>query len=265
MMNFSKPNRSWRGPLLMAAMVVMTGCKEVLYSQLSEAEANEMVTVLQASGFEASRSRDKDGVYEVSVDSVDVAAANAILTSNGLPHKRFARMDEVFDAQGLVGSPFEERVRYTFALEQKLTEHLVSIHGVRDARVTVSLSEQPRFGEAEAPASASVILHYEPDFAVNEAVPKIKTLIANAVQGLDYERVSVVTFESQSAAVLGPRQDAGLLVGAAHADGNDAPGRPFIKRQVSSPLGTLIFSIFTILCALIGLRALARNGRTKGI
>ena len=105
--------------LMVAALLVTAGCKEVLYSGLSETDANEMATILEVSGIDASRKRDKDGVYEVWVAGDDVAAANSILVTNGLPRKQFARMDQVFDAQGLVGSPFEERVRYVFALEGK--------------------------------------------------------------------------------------------------------------------------------------------------
>lgn len=253
-----------RSAMVLMTFLVLSGCKEVLYSDLNEAEANEMTSLLEASGIELSRKRDKDGVYQVLVGKDQVGRANSILVSNGLPRKRFVSMDQVFDAQGLVGSPFEERVRYIFALEQKLTESLVSIHGVRDARVTVSLPEKSKLGKPTAPANASIILHYETDFQVSDAVPKIKTLIANSVQGLDYEGVSVVTFPAQSADLAPTPSGGSFLVSAAHAAGGTQEP-PQTATGVQAMLGTAMAGLSLLLLLLFILRskftALRAGGR----
>lgn len=242
-----------RSAIILMAFLAVSGCKEVLYSDLTEAEANEMTSLLEASGIQLSRKWNKDGVYQVLVEKDQIGIANSILVANGLPRKKFVSMDQVFDAQGLVGSPFEERVRYVYALEQKLTESLVSIHGVRDARVTVSLPEKSKLGTATAPASASIILHYEADFDVTGAIPKIKNLVANSVQGLDYEGVSVVTFATQSAdypSLLGGR---GFIVGAAQAAGSSDRALTFTSRTQAT-LGTIIGSLSVLLFFLFSFR-----------
>lgn len=251
--------------LVIGALVLSTGCKEVLYSGLTETEANEMTTILEVSGVDVSRKRDKDGIYQVLVAEADVAGANSILISNGLPRRRFARMDEVFDAQGLVGTPFEERVRYIFALEEKLTEQLVSIHGVRDARVTVNLPEKARFQETDDYASASLILHYEPDFDVSSSIPKIKSLIANSVQGLEYETVAVVVFPAKSATVLLGARQTGFLVGPAEASGQNDQRVLTVSDPLNSMLAKVIFGLCVLISLLFGLRVLGNGRTTRGL
>ena len=257
----SSRRRPQKLALALTAFLAVSGCKEVLYSGLTETEANEMTSLLEASGISISRKRNKDGVYEVLVANDEVGIANSILVSNGLPRKKFVSMDQVFDAQGLVGSPFEERVRYIFAIEEKLTEALVSIHGVRDARVTVSLPGKTRLGKTEAPASASIILHYEADFSVGVATPKIKTLIANSIQGLEYDGVSIVSFPAQSTALVPPPSSGGLLVSAANAAGPDT--QPSHRRPATSQttLGTIVGGLIIVLLLSLGLRIAQRTRR----
>lgn len=248
---------------LLVAVLALSGCKEILYSDLTETEANEMTTLLEASGIQISRKRDKDGVYQVLVKEDQVGAANAILVSNGLPRKKFATMDKVFDAQGLVGSPFEERVRYIFALEEKLTEAVVSIHGVRDARVTVSLPEKSRLGKSETDPSASIILHYEADFEVGPAIPKIKTLIANSVQGLAYDGVSVVSFPAQSTSAFPGASGGSLLISAAYASESQPQNRPELsgaQTTLSTIVAGLLFAITLLACLKLGLGVRSKRG-----
>jgi len=260
-MGGSLNQRLARTGLVLCAIFVLTGCKEVLYSNLAEADANEMTTILQTSGVDVSRKRDKDGVYEILVAPEDVARASSLLIGNGLPRKKFVSMDQVFDAQGLVGSPFEERVRYIFALEEKLTEHLVSIHGVRDARVSISIPEKSRFGKETTKSSASIILHHEPQFIVNGAVPKIKTLVASAIQNLDYEAVSVVVFPAQTNTLIAPVSGPALTLNAANAAGfSDIP-----REQNGFALGQSISGLWMGIGIFAVLFLLVRSIRSWGV
>jgi len=75
--------------------MLVSGCKEVLYSNLAASEANEMATLLITSGIEVQRNQDKDGNFDILVDETNIAIANAILQNNGLPKTKFKSMDEM--------------------------------------------------------------------------------------------------------------------------------------------------------------------------
>ncbi|KAB7613609.1 EscJ/YscJ/HrcJ family type III secretion inner membrane ring protein [Amylibacter sp. SFDW26] len=236
--------------MMLFVCLMISGCKEVLYSELTEVDANEMATILEASGISVSRKRDKKGIYAVWIEGKNVAVANTILRSQGLPRKKYKSMDQLFAAEGLVGSPFEERVRYIFALEEKLTENLVSIHGIKDARVTVSIPEKKRFSETEEVATASVTLHHEEDFVVQEAVSKIKTLVANAVQGLDYSNVAVVVFPA-GGTTIAQVNTGGQLIAAANAAG--VSGTETLDVIFNSSIENLLRAIFAFSVIALGL------------
>ena len=69
----------------LCAALVLAGCKDVLHSDPSETEANEMVAVLAAGGISAGRERDKAGTYALKVDGALVADAVVILRRAGYP------------------------------------------------------------------------------------------------------------------------------------------------------------------------------------
>lgn len=181
--------------ILICLFVALVGCKEAIYTGLTAREVNEMVAVLVAAQVSAGRSETEPGLYSLMIDGDDLAVAATILDQHGLPHKKFRSMDEIFTSEGLVGTPFEEQVRYTYALEEQLTKDIVSISGIRDAGITVSLPKEAPRGRGEAkPGSASVIVHYEANFEMQASVPKLKKLISGAITGLQYEDVTIVAF-----------------------------------------------------------------------
>lgn len=183
---------SWT--FLMLASLTLAGCKEVLYSNLTEASANEMVAHLDAAGIPATRRSDKDRVYVIMVEAAYVPAAITVLGNEGLPHKTFETIGTVFDAEGIVGTPFEERARFTFAMNEELAQTISSISGVRSARVHVMLPPTTRFERAAAPSSASVTINYEDNFDAPRHVPTIKNLVSHAVPDLAYDNVAVALF-----------------------------------------------------------------------
>ena len=95
--------------LLLAA--VLTGCEsQVLFSDLTESEANEIVAVLFSSDLPAEKVADKKSdSYKVFTDQSSFSEAVAILQTRGLPRERFASVGDVFQKDGFVSSPLEER------------------------------------------------------------------------------------------------------------------------------------------------------------
>ncbi|RUV82734.1 EscJ/YscJ/HrcJ family type III secretion inner membrane ring protein [Mesorhizobium sp. M1A.F.Ca.IN.020.06.1.1] len=190
-------------PLL---LFTLTGCgsKLELYRNLPAHEANEMLALLMSQGIHAEKTTDNSGTASLSVDTKDVPPAMDVLNGAGLPHDLFADMGSLFKKEGMISSPTEERVRYIYGATQELSRTLSTIDGVLSARVHAVLPQETSDDRNPSfPSSAAVLVRYAPGAAVDQFVPKIKELVANSLEGLSYERVSVVLVEaSQDHALL---------------------------------------------------------------
>lgn len=180
----------------MLTVVVVAGCKEVLYSDLSEIEANEMVAVLAASDIASSRMRDKDGIYALSVDEVYVAEAVVLLRAEGYPKEKFQSLGDIFNSDGIIGTPFEQNARFIHAMNEELSHALSSISGVRSAKVLTTAPVAGRYERSAPAATASVTVHYEEGFDATGNIGNFKRLVASAVPNLEYENVTVTVFKA---------------------------------------------------------------------
>jgi type III secretion protein J len=214
--------------LLIVALGV-SGCKEVLYSGLTENEANEMVAILTASGVEASRNRDKKGIYELSVAGSDIAASVEILGERGYPKQQFESLGEVFSADGIIGTPFEQNARFIHAMNEELSHTISSITGIREARVLITSPTKGRYDRTAPPASASVTIQHEEWFNAVENSTKIKQIVAYSVANLDYDNVAVLAFPVGSPAINDP-----ATAGNIPANEHSSAATP-----VPAPAGTL--------------------------
>jgi type III secretion protein J len=179
----------------------LAGCKEVLFSGLEETEANEMVAVLAAAGVKSHRERDKDSIYALLVEEDDVATATTLLRTQGYPRPKFQSLGDVFSSEGIVGTPFEQQVRYIHAMNEELSRTITSINGVKSARVFITAPAKDRYESEAPPASASVTINHEVGFNAEAEVSKIKTIVAHSVPNLDYDDVAVALFAAGGPAV----------------------------------------------------------------
>lgn len=179
--------------------VALAGCKVDLYTKLSENEANEMVAVLMRNGIQAMRTSAKDGSSVVRVDEDSFSEAVTVLTENGLPRQKFATMGDVFADNKLVSSPIEERARFIYALSQELSKTLSEIDGVFAARVHLVLPRNDPLRVDEKPSSASVFIKHDSSISMMSLLPQIKTLVTNSIEGLTYDKVSVVFVPAEKA------------------------------------------------------------------
>ncbi len=172
--------------------LTLFGCKENLYSELSEQDVNMMIAILEQNGIEAERYKDEPNKFSLRVDSEDFTTSVKVLAAKGYPKKKFQSMADVFTSEGIVKTPFEQRARFIHALNQELSKSISDIEGIISARVHITQPEISRFGKAkEKPRAAVVILHY-PKKDMSGMRPKIKQLIAHSVNGMTYENVTVV-------------------------------------------------------------------------
>lgn len=193
----SSPRRLRGVALLLAVLATLAlgACKEQLYSGLTEREANDMLALLLRNGIGASKSSDKDGAVTLEVDQKQLADAVDLLRTHGFPREQFDTVGQVFAKQGLVSSPTEDHVRLVYALSQELNDTLSRIDGVLSARVHVVMPEvSANPNSSTAPSSAAVFIRYQDTFDLGQLVPQVKTLVANSIEGLTYDQVSVALF-----------------------------------------------------------------------
>jgi type III secretion protein J len=172
--------------------VLLSACQADLYSNLDQKQANDIVAALVHRGIPATRQVGKSGRLTVSIDQSRFADAVRILNEQGLPKEDFSSLGDVFKKDGLVSSPVQERAQMIFALSQELSRTVSSIDGVLSARVHLVLPENDPLQQRLIPSSASVFIRHFANVPISDLIPQIKTLVANGIAGLSYDKVSVV-------------------------------------------------------------------------
>lgn len=179
---------------LLTLMVVLIGlgaCKADLYTQLSEQEANTMLSLLLENGISADKVNLGDGLVTLQVDESDIQQAVTILNANGLPKREHETLGQVFQKSGIISSPFEERIRFVYALSEEVAKTINEIDGIVSSRVHIVLPEKAELGEEVKPSSAAIFIKHRPEFDIEFLIPQIKRLVSNAIEGVEYANVSV--------------------------------------------------------------------------
>lgn len=184
---------------MLIVVLFLGGCKVELYLGLSQKDGNEMIAILSGEGIAASKLPDKDGKIKILVDESNIGRAVEVLKNQGYPREHFSTLKDVFPKDSLISSPLEERARLNYAKAQELSRTLSEIDGVLIARVHVVLPEErDGLSKKNLPASASVFIKYVADAQLEAYVPQIKQLLSNSIEGLAYERISVVLIPATS-------------------------------------------------------------------
>lgn len=204
--------------LMLCCLLMLSACKVGLYSKLGEAEAVEIIALLLRNGIDANRVVAKDGTNTVEVDKERLADAVELLRARQLPRQKFASMGEVFQQQGLIASPTEERARFIYALSQELSHTLSEIDGVLSARVHVVLPHNDPLRQEQEPAAAAVFLRHDAKAPIDEILPQVKLLVANSIQGLSYDKVTVVLLPVTMPMTPEPAPHPAVVLGVAMPD-----------------------------------------------
>ena len=177
----------------LSALLLVSGCREDLYSGLSEADANELTAVLLERNIAAHKEAAGKNGFTVTVPEEDFVNAITIAKDHALPRNQFASLGSIFSGQSMISSQVEERSRLSYAISQELSATLERIDGVLDARVHVVLSEFDQMSGQTIKPSASVFVRHTHDSPVSTMLVGIKETVARAVPGLDISAVSVMT------------------------------------------------------------------------
>jgi len=221
----------------------LVACQEELYRDVSQRDANEMVAILANNGISAARETGENGSYRVTVTSGSFASAVDVLRRAGYPRERYRSLAEVFPGDGLIVSPFEQRARMMYALNQEIARTLAGIEGVTAARVHIVVPELDLRGAPQSRASASVVIHHTATVEPDELAPKARQLVANAVQGLSYRDVSIAFF-------------------VASPDLRGSAGEPAARRAIPAPRDGLMLLVALLLAgvaAVLGWRSLRQK------
>ena len=221
-------------PLMLSLTLALSACEsQEVYGKLHESEANEAVAVLQQADIRATKSSGAEGEWSISVDPEDFPRAVEVLKAKGLPRGDFASLGQIFEKKGFVSSPTEERARLVYGLSQELSHTVSEIDGVVQARVHLAIPEPDPLSEKVKPSSAAVFVKYQPGYDLRDQTGAIKSLVTNSIEGLAYERVSVVMVPSQAA----PDESADPIVKI---------GSPIVAAGLGlAGIGGLLFALFT--------------------
>lgn len=189
---------------MLALLLALSGCKVALYSNLKEQEANEIVAALSAEGIGAAKTRLEGSTWQVEVEEDRLSQALDVLRVQGLPAERYVSMGEVFQKQGLVSTPSEERMRYIYAISQELSQTLRNVDGVVSARVHVVIPANDPLSEKIRPSSAAVFIKHRPDVDLRLLAPAVKDMVAHSIEGLTHDQVSLSLFEARRTAAAVP-------------------------------------------------------------
>lgn len=173
--------------------------KRPLASGLSEAEAREIIVLLQDHGISADLQevvKERSAptyTVEVMGGGPSVVQAWRVMQDNGLPRKKANGLEDVYANPGLIPTAAQEKAKLLVGLSGEISRMLNSVQGVVDARVQVVLPEDnPLIDRAQwHPPSASVLLKYQgaqPPLKEEQ----IKALVAKGVEGLAPENIAVV-------------------------------------------------------------------------
>lgn len=163
-----------------------------LYSELATEDASAIVEKLKTAQVPY---RIESGGTVIQVPEERIPGLRLELASAGLPHGGSVGF-EIFDRSKIGATEFEQQVNLRRALEGELARSVMSIDGVKAARVHLVLPERRLFAAREESASASVVVKLENahNFGRKE-VAAVVHLVSAAVPTLSKDRVSVVSTE----------------------------------------------------------------------
>ena len=182
---------------ILTFILLLCGCDEVvvLFNSLDEQQANPIMAILQENHLSCQKTAGEENTWKLMVKQRDFAKAVEICQQHGLPQQIYHGVGDVFKKTGMVSSPTEERIRFMDALAQDLSRTISEIDGVISARVHIVLPNNDPFAKNALPSSAAVAIRHRSDCDLEDHIPEIKNLVMNAIEGVDYDKITVTLFK----------------------------------------------------------------------
>lgn len=210
----------------------------VAFSGLEEADAGEIVDLLTTQNIPY----EVRGSGTIMVPSDQVYEVRLMMAKEGLPKGGNVGF-ELFSGNTFGMTEFTQRVNYQRALEGELERTILSLDAVEAVRVHIVTPEKTLLSSEQASTTASITIQEKPAEPLDSSqVRAISYLVANAVEGLDPENVTVVdTYGNLLASGAG---DQGVAGGMTQVDnrrsaeivvGNDIQSR--VRNLLDTTLG----------------------------
>lgn len=185
-----------RSHLILVLTLVLAACRSQIQHGLDEREANEIISVLTARGFEVQKvaEKGKKPTWAIDVDDDRATDALRVLSELKLPRPQRTTTKDVAAQSGLIDTPGAEKLRQLEALEGDIEQTLETIDGVVSAGVELVVPLAARPGQATVPSKASALLRVNPDSLerIVQQREQLKALIAGSVEGLKPDDVALV-------------------------------------------------------------------------
>lgn len=181
--------------LVISVLWLLSGCdNQVLLTELSQRQSNEVLAVLQENGVEGTRRKNGKLGNSINVARNDFVTAVDLLRLYNLPSKESVEIIQAFPGDSLVASPQAERSRLLSLIEQRLEQSLLSIPGVVNARVHVSYPLNSN-NRVKQPQQVSSLVTYAGNEDPKLMMSKIKLFLTNSFAEASFDNVSVVVVE----------------------------------------------------------------------
>jgi len=181
---------------LVLALLLAAGCRSQIQHGLDERDANEIVSVLVARGFEAQKVPEKGKKPTWAIELSDDHATDAlrVLTELKLPRPQRTTTRDVAQVSGLIDTPGAEKLRQLEALEGDIEQTLETMDGVVSAGVELVVPLAARPGLPTVPSKASALLRVNPSSLerITQQREQLKSLIAGSVEGLKADDVALM-------------------------------------------------------------------------
>ncbi len=176
---------------------------------LDPAKTGQMTAALDAQGITYEL---RNNGTALAVDSNSTAQAQIALADAGLSTSGSSSSDGLSAVTDLKmgASTFQQQIAYQQGLEQTIEDTLNNVQGVSGAQVQLTLQQDQLFADEAKPATAAVLLGGASGTLDAAAVKGMANLVANSVQGLKTENVTIT---DSTGAMLWPAGD-GSVSGA---------------------------------------------------
>jgi type III secretion protein J len=177
----------------------LAGCSmKSLYEGLDERDTNEIIVLLDANGIKCEKlkvAEQRKTSFTILVKAKDLEKARKLLVENNLPRPKGAGLGELFKENELIPTETAEKAKFLAAIQGEIEETIGRIDGVVDVRAHINTPEKNFFSEDKTKKpTASILVKYIPDERGEPPFEKkeIANLVANAVEGLDINDVSII-------------------------------------------------------------------------
>ena len=175
---------------LLSLMALLIGCKEPLIHDLSEQQANKLLTLLNDIDIRANRSQQADGNWALYVAGEKKIKALKYIQDKRIFHSRKSYQRP---SSGLILNPEEQRFLFERKLSSEIENTLVNIDGILDARVHLNLpNRDPILASLgrEKPGGSGSVLVVGSESLKMDAI-QIANLVGGA-SGIESKKISIV-------------------------------------------------------------------------